>query len=61
MERNISELETQKAGATAVTIEEYPDDKCGPTRRCWGSPELGDLWVYRSQRFRLLSRDGVIR
>ena len=31
MERNVSELEIREAGAAAVVVEEYPDDKYGPT------------------------------
>lgn len=31
MERNVSEQEIREAGAVAAAIEEYPDDKYGPT------------------------------
>ena len=34
--RNIGEREIQEAGSQAVTIEEYPDDKYGPTRLLLG-------------------------
>ena len=35
-ERNISEQEIREAGAQAITIEKYPDDKYGPTRLLLG-------------------------
>lgn len=31
VERNISELEIRESGANAIIVEEYPDDKYGPT------------------------------
>jgi len=31
VERNISEQEIREAGANAIIVEEYPDDKYGPT------------------------------
>jgi hypothetical protein len=39
--RNIAELEIQEAGSQAVTIEEYPDDKYGPTRLLLGFTGTG--------------------
>lgn len=41
VERNISESEIREAGRQAVTIEEYPDDKYGPTRLLLGFTEGG--------------------
>ena len=41
VERNISEQEIQEAGSRAVTIEEYPDDKYGPTRLLLGFTGVG--------------------
>ena len=41
VERNISESEIRQAGSQAVTIEEYPDDKYGPTRLLLGFTEAG--------------------
>jgi hypothetical protein len=31
VERNISEQEIREAGAGAIVVEEYPEDKYGPT------------------------------
>ncbi len=31
VERNISEQDIREAGANAIIVEEYPDDKYGPT------------------------------
>ena len=31
VERNISEQEIREAGAEAIIVEEYPEDKCGLT------------------------------
>ena len=39
--RNISDREIQEAGSQAVTIEEYPDDKYGPTRLLLGFTRTG--------------------
>jgi hypothetical protein len=39
--RNIGEREIQEAGSQAVTIEEYPDDKYGPTRLLLGFTGTG--------------------
>ena len=36
VERNISEREIEEAGSQSITIEEYPDDKYGPTRLLMG-------------------------
>ncbi|MCY4528353.1 MAG: DUF4258 domain-containing protein [Chloroflexi bacterium] len=36
VERNISEKEIQEAGVGAIVVEEYPDDKYGPTWRVLG-------------------------
>ena len=41
MERNVSELEIREAGAEAVVVEEYPDDKYGPTWLILGFTESG--------------------
>ncbi len=41
IERNISESEIREVGSRAVTIEEYPDDKYGPTRLLLGFTEAG--------------------
>ena len=41
VERNISEQEIREAGSQATTIEEYPDDKYGPTRLLLGFTEIG--------------------
>ena len=41
VERNISESEIREAGSRAITIEEYPDDKYGPTRLLLGFTEAG--------------------
>ena len=41
VERNISETEIGYAGAQAITIEEYPDDKYGPTRLLLGFTVVG--------------------
>ena len=40
-ERNISESEIREAGSLAITIEEYPDDKYGPTRLLLGFTIVG--------------------
>ncbi len=40
-ERNISDTEIREAGARAIAIEEYPDDKYGPTRLLLGFTALG--------------------
>lgn len=41
MERNVSELEIREAGAEAVVVEEYPDDKYGPTWLILGFTKSG--------------------
>ena len=41
VERNISEREIQEVGSQAATIEEYPDDKYGPTRLLLGFTGTG--------------------
>lgn len=41
VERNISESEIVEAGSRATTIEEYPDDKYGPTRLLLGFTKVG--------------------
>ena len=41
VERNISDPEIREAGWQAITIEEYPDDKYGPTRLLLGFTEIG--------------------
>ena len=41
VERNISQQEIWEAGSQAITIEEYPDDKYGPTRLLLGFTEVG--------------------
>ncbi len=41
VERTISESELREAGSLAVTIEEYPHDKYGPTRLLLGFTEVG--------------------
>ena len=41
VERNISEQEIREAGSQAITIEEYPDDKYGPTRLLLGFTGVG--------------------
>jgi len=41
VERNISEQEIREAGSQAITIEEYPDDKYGPTRLLLGFTGAG--------------------
>ena len=41
MERNVSELEIREAGADAVVVEEYPDDKYGPTWLILGFTKSG--------------------
>ena len=41
VERNISEWEIREAGTEAVIVEEYPDDKYGPTWLVLGFTGLG--------------------
>ena len=41
VERNISEQEIREAGCQAISIEEYPDDKYGPTRLLLGFTGAG--------------------
>ena len=41
VERNISVSEISEAGSRAITIEEYPDDKYGPTRLLLGFTRFG--------------------
>ena len=41
VERNISEAEIGYAGSQAITVEEYPDDKYGPTRLLLGFTGAG--------------------
>lgn len=41
VERNISEQEIRDAGASAVIVEEYPEDKYGPTWLVLGFTEVG--------------------
>lgn len=38
VERNISSIEIQQAGAQARIIEDYPEDKYAPVASCLGSP-----------------------
>ena len=46
-ERDISGLEIRVAGAGAMIIEDYPDDKYAPAVCCWGSRALVGLCAYR--------------
>ena len=41
VERNISEKEIREAGLTANVVEEYPDDKYGPSVLVFGITESG--------------------
>ena len=41
VERNISEREIREAGAGATVVEEYPEDKYGPTWLVLGFSEAG--------------------
>ena len=41
VDRNVSEQEIREAGSRAITIEEYPDDKYGPTRLLLGFTGAG--------------------
>ena len=41
VERNISATEIQEAGPRVITIEEYPDDKYGPSRLLLGFTTVG--------------------
>jgi hypothetical protein len=41
VERNISEKEIREAGSEAVTVEEYPDDKYGPSMLVLGFTLMG--------------------
>lgn len=41
VERNISEGEIREAGANALLIEEYPQDKYGPTILVFGFSKAG--------------------
>ena len=41
IERNISERDIREAGFTATVVEEYPDDKYGPSLLLLGITESG--------------------
>ena len=41
VERNISEQEIREAGAEAIIVEEYPEDKYGPTWLILGFTNAG--------------------
>ena len=41
VERNISEQEIREAGAEAILVEEYPEDKYGPTWLILGFTRAG--------------------
>ena len=41
VERNISEQEIREAGAEAIIVEEYPEDKYGPTCLLLGFTRAG--------------------
>ena len=41
IERNISEVEIRETGFTATVVEEYPDDKYGPSMLVFGITESG--------------------